>query len=284
MPDTEKKVDEQKKEGLEKRDKETAEQQNPNVAKKKSRIFDLANLTNLWVAIFGGLITIILGILPFALWLDSKIDERIHQRIEPYELYLSGVNLIRDEEHDYAVTDLEKSFNLLVERKVDRKRVIPIADGYLYAIVNAEKPNKYDGNFKKLKDYLEKESSKHGWYFNEFGWYYFRTNNLNEASKNFNEAITFWNGESVPRKTAVSHWGLTLINLAEGKLKEALEEVKRASEADPKNYNFKDLVLEEEATKKDLWIQTGIKMYPNFQENLDRFFEELKKETNKTNE
>ncbi|HEX8247479.1 MAG TPA: hypothetical protein VF599_04785 [Pyrinomonadaceae bacterium] len=242
----------------------------------------LVNWTNIWTAIIAAFFgiggAILGGYLTAFVWIDTKVDAKVQQNIEPYELYLGGVNLIRDEYYDRAIPDLEKSFDTLVKKETPKNRVIPVADSFLTAIVNSDNPGNYTSQFKKVKDYLDKEASTDPWYFNEYGWYYFRMNNLSDSRNSFNQAITFYKTNNSYRQIGRSQWGLALVNLAENKVKEAIDETKKAAEVSPLEYGIKNLVLEKDAIKKDKWHQQAMRMYPLFESSMTTLFEELNKE------
>src|SRR2546423_6691424 len=96
-----------------------------------------------WGVRAGLVITLVSAFLGGLAWLNSRIDNSVTERIEPYEHFLLGLGAVHDEEYDRAIPDLDKAFDALEKRGGAKEQLVPLIDFYLYAIVNSEHPAKH---------------------------------------------------------------------------------------------------------------------------------------------
>lgn len=198
---------------------------------------DFLNITEPATALLLSLISIIAGIIGGYFWLESRINLAVAKRTEPYEDFLKGMILVNDQEYDKSIPYLRKSFQTLGERfsredPYTNSNIYPVVDFYLEAIVNTENPYEYDGDFKKISKILEEDLSQNAWQHQQIAWYHFRTNELDQAEKDFLTSSDKYAADDVFYAAGNSYWALSLISLAKDEIDEAINFYAEAANRD----------------------------------------------------
>jgi tetratricopeptide (TPR) repeat protein len=209
-------------------------------------------------------------------WLGARVDKAVTARIEPYEHLLLGMGAEHDEEYDRAVQEFEKAFDALSKRGDSQEQLVPVIDYYLYAIVNSRHPADYSNKFNKVKRLIDEHAvSPDAFCFHQLGWYYLRTGELENARPLFARAKDKYAEEQRQRASADTYWALALIDLADGKVDEAVGKAREAALKNPVKYDLKQMARDQGAMKIDPWYQVLMRLYPEIDKSWSTFFARL---------
>lgn len=227
------------------------------------------------------ILTLVTAILGGLAWLNSRINSRIDQavteRVEPYEHFLLGMGAVNDEEYDRAIPDFDKAFDALEKRGGPKEELVPLIDYYLYAIVNSEHPAKHSSQFNKIKQTIDNHSiSPDAYCFHQIGWYYLRTGEMEKAREQFLRARDKYAEEERYRASADTYWALGMIALADGDVDAAVKMAQEAASKNPTQYALKTLVQDEGAKREDNWYKVLMRLYPKIGSSWPIFFNRLK--------
>lgn len=227
-----------------------------------------------------GLLMQILGlagaVITAFLWLGARVDKTVTARIEPYEHFLLGLGAEHDEEYDRAVPEFDKAFDALSKRGDSQEQLVPIIDYYLYAIVNSRHPADYSSRFNKVKKVIDDHAiSPDAFCFHQLGWYYLRTGELESARPLFARAKDKYAEEQRERASADTYWALALIDLADGKVDDAVGKAREAALKNPVKYDLRQMARDQGAMKLDPWYQVLMRLYPRIGESWSTFFGRL---------
>ncbi|WP_210444885.1 tetratricopeptide repeat protein, partial [Vibrio crassostreae] len=224
------------------------------------------------------------GILTFALGtgvagyniVDNWVENKINNRIAPYEQLISGIALVQDAEYDDAVEVLEKAISGLTAQKMDEQRRKAVIDHYLTAIVNSEDITQHSPDFNKLEEQL-KLVPQYGWHLHNLGWYHLRTNDVDKAEDYFDHALDKYREDQEYREMADSYWALSIVALINQDMKKSIEYTLKAEEANPLGYSLEDWLKDKDAMKLDPWFSRLMRIYPAYGQLFDEWVKEVEK-------
>ena len=163
----------------------------------------------------------------------------------------------------------------MVERGADTVALVPVVDHYLDSVAYTLNPADYEPDFQSLLEYIGKQTPRYAWHHDRLGWFYFRTNRLDEAEEHFRTAVGLRKAEGEARNLGWTYWAISLVSLAKDDLEGAIEHAIMASDVGSEDYQLVSWATNERDFKRDFGVTELVEQYDHLKDNMPAFFDEM---------